>query len=93
MDVGSEWSSILERSSLRFAFDDGEVKAVCPHDTDPAWAVNIKRGILSAFQAKHGVTSFFFNLIFPFNFISKSLLPFFNGFFKSQKNIRSEFFN
>ncbi|VDO63167.1 unnamed protein product [Onchocerca flexuosa] len=52
MDVGNEWSHILERSSLRFAFDDGEVKAVCPHDGDPTWAVNIKRAILSAFQTK-----------------------------------------
>ncbi|CAG9538789.1 unnamed protein product [Cercopithifilaria johnstoni] len=50
MDVGSDWSSILERSSLRFAFDNGEVKAICPHDTDPVWAVNIKRAILSSFQ-------------------------------------------
>uniref|UniRef100_A0A8R1Y3W3 Vitellogenin domain-containing protein n=1 Tax=Onchocerca volvulus TaxID=6282 RepID=A0A8R1Y3W3_ONCVO len=54
MDVGNEWSHILERSPLRFAFDDGEVKAVCPHDGDPTWAVNIKRAILSAFQTKLG---------------------------------------
>uniref|UniRef100_A0A915PUL0 Vitellogenin n=1 Tax=Setaria digitata TaxID=48799 RepID=A0A915PUL0_9BILA len=53
MDVASDWSDILERSSLRFAFDDGEVKAVCPHEDDPTWAVNIKRAILSAFQIKH----------------------------------------
>ncbi|KAM3718740.1 putative apolipophorin protein [Dirofilaria immitis] len=53
MDVGNDWSSILERSSLRFAFDDGEVKAVCPDDNDPTWAVNIKRAILSAFQTKY----------------------------------------
>ncbi|VBB31264.1 unnamed protein product, partial [Acanthocheilonema viteae] len=53
MDVGSDWSSILERSSLRFAFDNGEVKAICPHDTDPIWAINIKRAILSAFQTKY----------------------------------------
>ncbi|EFO23596.1 hypothetical protein LOAG_04890 [Loa loa] len=53
MDVGSDWSYILERSSLRFAFDDGEVKAICPDDTDPIWALNIKRAILSAFQTKH----------------------------------------
>ncbi|VDK85846.1 unnamed protein product [Litomosoides sigmodontis] len=55
MNVGGDWSAILERSSLRFAFDDGEVKAICPHNTDPIWAVNIKRAILSAFQTKHAL--------------------------------------
>lgn len=65
MDVGNEWSHILERSPLRFAFDDGEVKAVCPHDGDPTWAVNIKRAILSAFQTKLGE----FNISPKFNFL------------------------
>ncbi|XP_011308401.1 uncharacterized protein Apoltp isoform X2 [Fopius arisanus] len=40
----------LEEYSLRFAFEDGHVREVCPHSQDPVWSVNIKRGILSMLQ-------------------------------------------
>ncbi|VDN85168.1 unnamed protein product, partial [Brugia pahangi] len=53
MQVENDWSAILERSSLRFAFDDGKVIAICPNNTDPIWAINIKRSILSTFQIIH----------------------------------------
>lgn len=54
MDVNREWSGVLEKFPLRFAFDDGKVEAVCPHEGDPPWAVNVKRAVLSAFQVIHG---------------------------------------
>ena len=40
----------LERTPLRFAFIDGVIEAVCPESDEPAWVLNIKRGILSALQ-------------------------------------------
>ena len=32
------------------SWQDGLVESVCPHHDDPAWAVNIKRGVLSMLQ-------------------------------------------
>lgn len=40
----------LEQHDLPFTFDDGLVSSICPSPEDPIWSVNIKRGILSAFQ-------------------------------------------
>ncbi|PSN46112.1 hypothetical protein C0J52_17248 [Blattella germanica] len=45
----SEFSSALEKNSLHFSYQDGTVDELCPSD-DPVWVLNIKRGILSAFQ-------------------------------------------
>lgn len=40
----------LENSDLPFTFHDGVVPHICPSTDEPVWSVNIKRGILSAFQ-------------------------------------------
>ncbi|KAG7207006.1 hypothetical protein KM043_000897 [Ampulex compressa] len=48
--AGAEFRLNLERFSLRFAFDDGQIREVCPNRRDPAWAVNLKRGALSMLQ-------------------------------------------
>ncbi len=43
------WAGELEKNSLRFAFEDGRITAVCPVDGEQKWALNVKRGILSTF--------------------------------------------
>lgn len=40
----------LGRYELRFAFHDGYINELCPHDEEPVWVMNIKRGIISALQ-------------------------------------------
>lgn len=35
---------------FRFSFEDGLIKQICPNDDEPIWALNMKRGILSALQ-------------------------------------------
>jgi hypothetical protein len=45
----AHFSAALQANSLHFSFQDGTVDELCPGD-DPAWVLNIKRGILSAFQ-------------------------------------------
>src|SRR6218665_2870631 len=35
---------------MAFSFVDGQIDSICPESDDETWAVNIKRGILSAFQ-------------------------------------------
>ena len=40
----------LEQFALSFSFHDGHISHICPSEQDPAWGVNLKRGILSAFQ-------------------------------------------
>ena len=45
----TEFSTALEKHSLHFSFQDGSVEELCPSN-DPLWVLNIKRGILSAFQ-------------------------------------------
>lgn len=37
----------LEGSSLRFAYQDGEIESLCVSDDDPTWSANIKRAIVS----------------------------------------------
>ena len=49
-DKNKEFSKTLERFPLRFSFQDGIVESVCPDIDDIMWAVNIKKGVLSAFQ-------------------------------------------
>lgn len=40
----------LEREPLRFSFQDGRIHDICPVENENTWALNIKRGFLSAFQ-------------------------------------------
>ena len=40
----------LEKEALRFAFLDGRISDVCPSEDETVWALNVKRGFLSAFQ-------------------------------------------
>ncbi|XP_072035939.1 apolipophorins-like [Amphiura filiformis] len=47
----NEIKNALEAHWLRFAFQNGVVKEVCPEDGEEKWTLNIKRGILSAFQS------------------------------------------
>jgi len=44
------FSRALERAPIRVAFIDGLIEAVCPPADEPAWVLNIKRGIISALQ-------------------------------------------
>lgn len=37
----------LEGSSLRFAYQDGEIESLCVSDDDPTWSANVKRAIVS----------------------------------------------
>jgi len=45
----AQFAAALKKNSLHFSFQDGTVDELCPGD-EPAWVLNIKRGILSAFQ-------------------------------------------
>ncbi|XP_034669576.1 uncharacterized protein LOC117902369 [Drosophila subobscura] len=40
----------LSKNLLRFAFHDGLIGEVCPLELETPWVLNIKKGILSAFQ-------------------------------------------
>ncbi|XP_031834655.2 apolipoprotein lipid transfer particle isoform X2 [Nomia melanderi] len=46
----AEFNPNLARYNLRFAFDDGRIDELCPHKHEPAWALNLKRGVLSMLQ-------------------------------------------
>lgn len=48
--AGAEFKSGLEKYTLRFAFDDGLVRELCPEPEDEVWAINIRRGVLSMLQ-------------------------------------------
>ncbi|XP_076472801.1 uncharacterized protein LOC143302134 isoform X1 [Babylonia areolata] len=43
-------AALLERQPLRFSFQDGVVEELCPSEGEELWALNVKRGVLSAFQ-------------------------------------------
>ncbi|XP_076436385.1 uncharacterized protein LOC143275928 [Babylonia areolata] len=43
-------AALLERQPLRFSFQDGVVDELCPSEEEELWALNVKRGVLSAFQ-------------------------------------------
>ncbi|KAJ1524178.1 hypothetical protein ONE63_010704 [Megalurothrips usitatus] len=45
-----EFKRQLEARPLQFAFQDGVVDELCPTPGDSVWALNVKRGVLSAFQ-------------------------------------------
>lgn len=49
-----EFSRILQEHNTNFAMDSGQVTEVCSTSTDPVWAVNLKKGILSTFQQTIG---------------------------------------
>lgn len=40
----------LSKYEIRFAFHDGFINELCPHDDESVWVLNIKRGIISALQ-------------------------------------------
>uniref|UniRef100_A0A7G3AUB2 Putative lipoprotein n=1 Tax=Lutzomyia longipalpis TaxID=7200 RepID=A0A7G3AUB2_LUTLO len=40
----------VTKYELRFSFQDGLIAEICPHDDEENWVLNLKRGILSAFQ-------------------------------------------
>ena len=48
--AGGEFKASLERHILRFAFDDGIIREVCPDPKEDVWALNLKRGVLSMLQ-------------------------------------------
>ena len=42
---------VLEQHPVQFAIEYGQVRRVCVHPDEPEWAVNIKKGVISAFQS------------------------------------------
>ncbi|KAL8597069.1 hypothetical protein ACOMHN_057558 [Nucella lapillus] len=46
----SRAAALLQRQPLRFSFQDGVVEELCPSGEEALWALNVKRGVLSAFQ-------------------------------------------
>jgi len=49
VDKAWDFKRLLQERGMRFAFIDGLIEHVCPED-EPVWVLNIKRGVLSAFQ-------------------------------------------
>ena len=49
-DQQKVFAKALERFPMRFSFQDGVTEAICPYDEESKWALNLKKGILSAFQ-------------------------------------------
>jgi hypothetical protein len=49
-DSSAEFSSDVERHELHFSFVDGRVVDVCSSPLETSATLNIKKGILSAFQ-------------------------------------------
>ncbi|XP_053394173.1 apolipophorins-like [Mercenaria mercenaria] len=58
-DKDKQFAQTLEKYPLRFSFQDGRIESVCPAEKEEAWAVNIKKGILSSLQ--NSMDSFDFN--------------------------------
>ncbi len=50
LDGAAEWAQTLQERTLRFAFLDGTIEAVCPDEREETWALNVKRGVLSVLQ-------------------------------------------
>ena len=40
----------LEASTLRFSYQDGSIEHICTATREEPWVMNIKKGVLSAFQ-------------------------------------------
>ncbi|XP_046688676.1 vitellogenin-like [Homalodisca vitripennis] len=49
-DRQREFAKVLEANPLRFSYQDGRVEQLCPAAEEAVWALNLKRGLLSAFQ-------------------------------------------
>ncbi|CAG5134992.1 unnamed protein product [Candidula unifasciata] len=49
-DREEEVQRALEGSNLHFSFDDGLISSICPESEESTWALNFKRGLLTAFQ-------------------------------------------
>ncbi|XP_025109992.1 vitellogenin-like [Pomacea canaliculata] len=45
-----ELRRVLEATPLRFSYQDGVVAELCPDNREDGWALNVKRGVLSALQ-------------------------------------------
>ncbi|GAB0088507.1 uncharacterized protein DMENIID0001_029540 [Sergentomyia squamirostris] len=45
-----EFAEQVSKHELRFSFQDGVIGELCPHEEETIWVINLKRGILSAFQ-------------------------------------------
>lgn len=45
-----DFGNDLQNYDLRFSFHDGLISEVCADDKEAIWALNLKKGILSAFQ-------------------------------------------
>ena len=50
VDQTLEFKKALQEFPMRFAFIDGKVESVCAVSGDDTWVLNIKKGIVSAFQ-------------------------------------------
>lgn len=46
-----DFSAAVSRTPLRFSFQGGVVDSLCSEISEPAWVLNFKRGVLSAFQS------------------------------------------
>ncbi|XP_067677413.1 uncharacterized protein [Haliotis asinina] len=49
-DESGEFKRNMERSPLRFSFQDGVIEELCPAEGETTWALNTKRGLLTALQ-------------------------------------------
>nr|XP_018903254.1 PREDICTED: uncharacterized protein LOC109034507 [Bemisia tabaci] len=49
-DLSSQFEESLSQRKLRFHFHEGHVTELCADKDEPVWVLNIKRGILTAFQ-------------------------------------------
>jgi Lipoprotein amino terminal region len=45
-----DFANDIQRNNLQFSFVDGRVADVCAAENESTFALNVKRGILSAFQ-------------------------------------------
>ena len=49
-ESSDDLSRHLSARPVHFSYQDGRVVALCAEEEDPEWVLNIKRGVLSAFQ-------------------------------------------
>ncbi|CAK8688943.1 unnamed protein product [Clavelina lepadiformis] len=45
-----DWADDLQRNPVHFNWQDGSIPEICSSNSDPAWVLNIKRGVLSTLQ-------------------------------------------
>ncbi|KAI9556281.1 hypothetical protein GHT06_018855 [Daphnia sinensis] len=46
----AKFAAELEHQPLLFSYQDGQIEHICPSIDEPAWSLNVKRGVLSAMQ-------------------------------------------